>query len=278
MSLRFEKSCYPDVNVYQTRKNLGLNPIPRKPNVWSTTSRSTSSGGESGLIRSASNILGNTTSRKSTTFNRSFKRLGYRHDLEHSKDLKKENEYCLYTNKISNSDEHEYGIWKRKKNVSSGAYEHPSSIGFFKNRVNESAPKWMQLKSIQPSAFFKHKNRLDNEKIKEKQFKLDRLKNEDRTTAGSFDTPDWFKTDRNGIKPIKNSKTFCHGNQTLLKSHESRGFTGRGTGVMQLRPDLSLLENRTARSKLRLKGPHNRIRTEMVEFCRAAVKQGIKPF
>ena len=100
----------------------------------------------------------------------------------------------------------------------------------------------------------------------------------DRTTAGSYETPNWFKTNRNGVKPIKNSKTYCHGNQTLLKSHVDRGSTGRGTGVMFLAPNLSLLENRTARAEERRNKRHNRTRTAMVEYCRAAVRQGVKPF
>jgi hypothetical protein len=100
----------------------------------------------------------------------------------------------------------------------------------------------------------------------------------DRTTAGSYETPNWFKTNRNGVKPIKNSKTYCHGNRTLLKSHVDRGSTGRGTGVMFLAPNLSLLENRTARAEERKSKKHNRTRTAMVEYCRAAVRQGVKPF
>ena len=136
----------------------------------------------------------------------------------------------------------------------------------------------MQLKSIQTPAYFVHRQTIQDEKTKEENYRNDRSKNEDRTTAGSFETPDWFKTSRNGKKPVKNSKTVCHGNQTLLISHYDKGNTGRGTGTMFLRPDLSLLEHRTARANERVKGPHNRIRTEMVEYCRAAVKQGVKPF
>ena len=100
MTLRFEKNCYPDVNIYRQRKELGLNPIPRKPNVWSRN-RS--------LQHSASDILSQGTARQSTSFCRSFKRQGYRHDLARTKDRKMEQEYCLYTNKISTSDESEYG-------------------------------------------------------------------------------------------------------------------------------------------------------------------------
>ena len=47
---------------------------------------------------------------------------------------------------------------------------------------------------------------------------------------------------------------------------------------MTIRPDLSLLENRTARDKALIQGPHNRMKTEMVVFVDAAVRQGIKPF
>ena len=165
MTLRFEKNCYPDVNIYRQRKELGLNPIPRKPNVWSRN-RS--------LQHSATDILSSGTARQSTSFCRSFKRQGYRHDLARTKDRKIEQEYCLYTNKISTSDETEYGKWKKDQNK---VDDHPSAVAFFKNKVNEAAPRWMQLKSIQIPAFFDFKKRIIQEKTRAKQFK-DRSKNE----------------------------------------------------------------------------------------------------
>lgn len=277
MSLRFEKMCYPDVLDYKARKEKGLYPLPRKLNVWAKNS----------LARSGSDILGTNkknssgreTFRGSTAFTRGWKRQGYRRDLEKTKDLKKDKDYCVYTSKISTPDEREYGEWKGRVNKNTGAYNHPESIGFFKGKVNEAAPKWMQLKTLQTPAFFSYKKSCDDEKRYERQYKLDRKKNEDRTTAGSYETPNWFKTNRNGVQPIKNSRTVCHGNQTLLVSHHDKGIsTGRGVGVMGNRPDLSLLENRTARHNHSLSGPHNRTKTDMVAFCDAAVKQGIKPF
>ena len=137
----------------------------------------------------------------------------------------------------------------------------------------------MQLSTLQPPAFFKHKKACDNERKEERLYREDRAKNEDRTTSGSYGTPNWFKTDRNGVQPIKNSRTLFHGNRTLLVGHHDKGIsTGRGAGVMTLRPDLSLLENRTARHTKLKSGPHNRTKTEMVAFCDAAVNQGIEPF
>jgi hypothetical protein len=270
--LRFDKLCYPDVNIYKQRIQAGLPPIPRKPNIWSTTPKSRA------LAKSASAMLATRTPRFQTTFNQSFTRVGYRKDLERTVDQKKDKEYPTYTNKISTPNEKEYGIWKKQINHSTGAYNHSESVGFFKNRVTDSAPKWMQLKKLQTPAFFTHKKKRDNEKRKEMEYRRKTAENEDRTTAGSFETPAWFKTDRNGVKPIKNSKTVCHGFRTLLVSHHDRGSTGRGTGVMTIRPDLSLLENRTARDKALIQGPHNRMKTEMVVFVDAAVRQGIKPF
>ena len=270
MTLRFDKLCYPDVNNYKLRKEAGLPLFPRKTNVWDRSKKNLA------LSKSASHIL--TQKPFSSTFNRNFTRCGYRKDLERTKDQKRDRVYPKYTNKISTPNEHEYGTWKKQVNHNTGAYNHRESVGFFKNRVNEAAPKWMQLKKLQTPAFFEHKRKKDAEWKSQEQYKSDRAKNEDRTTAGSWETPSWFKTDRNGIGPIKNSKTVCHGLQTLLVSHHDRGNTGRGSCVMTLRPDLSLLENRTARGNKHLLGPHNRMKTEMVVFVDAAVKQGIKPF
>lgn len=116
MSLRFEKLCYPDVLDYKARKEKGLFPLPRKPNVWSTAKT---------LSRSGSDILGTSkknaftsiglsniggtsgreTFRGSTSFTRGWKRQGYRKDLEQTRDSKSDTHFCVFSNKVSRSME-----------------------------------------------------------------------------------------------------------------------------------------------------------------------------
>jgi len=114
--LRFEKMCYPDVLDYKARKEKGLFPLPRKPNVWSTAKTLSRSGSDilgtskknaftSTGLSNIGGTSGRETFRGSTSFTRGWKRQGYRKDLEQTRDSKSDTHFCVFSNKVSKSME-----------------------------------------------------------------------------------------------------------------------------------------------------------------------------
>ena len=107
-------------------------------------------------------------------------------------------------------------------------------------------------------------------KNRDQKLRQERLNYQTSDTTASYEAPEWFHTHAAGkkIAPAK-FRTIAHGNRTLLVDKTPRNAPPAG---------LSLQEDRTARAQAAKRGPHNRIRTQNVEFVRACIKQGLKPF
>ena len=127
----------------------------------------------------------------------------------------------------------------------------------------------MHIRELEPDMYLKYKEKEKSEHERKNRYKIAKANAaEGRDAVSSYESPAWFRTNKNGKAPLKHPRSMPYGNRTL-PVYDAPPGTKAG---------LSMQENRTARHKAMIRGPHNRIRTEMVEFVRASVKQGVKPF
>ena len=130
---------------------------------------------------------------------------------------------------------------------------------FFKTRISSESPSWMHLRELEPDSYLRHLKNEKAEAARKRNYKLKKANAaEGRDVVSSYESPAWFRTNKNGKSPLKNPRSMPYRNRTLPVYDAAPGT----------KAGLSMQENRTARHKKMIRGPHNRIRTEMVEFVR----------
>ena len=110
--------------------------------------------------------------------------------------------------KISSPPETKYDEWQSSRLKKRGAdYHH----GFFKTRLSASTPNFMQIPRLEPEEFKRRKKEdYDNYISKKNHVKSD--------FGVSWEAPNWFHTDTNGINADRTHKALTYaGKRTLLK-------------------------------------------------------------
>ena len=277
---------YPDVNVYAARKKAGLpGAVAPRRNVWARGAhtpgrpRSRTSLTASGSLclvegKKGTGCAGESSFRRSklsasqsalalrTIHGTMLRTRVPKEPWKRPNPIAKDPYMCPgLSHKVSKPTEVVYRTHKRFIKMQQGAnFQSP----FFKTHISVENPDWMHIRELEPEQYVKYQTRQDAKRSRKQQS----TKASGRDAACSFEAPSWFATEKNGKEPIKNPRSMSYGNRTL-PIYDAPPGTKAG---------LSMQENRTARSKLRVQGPHNRCLTEMVKYCNAAVKQGVKPF
>eukprot|EP00946_MAST-07B_sp_MAST-7B-sp1_P001811 g1811.t1 len=280
---------YPDVNVYAARKRAGLpGAVHPRPNPWTprdaTPGRALSrtalaaSGSQSLLASNSDRSLSSTRSRTKLSASRSELALRTIHGTmlrtrvpkepwKRKNAVPKDPYLCPgLGRKVSKPPEAVYHAHKDNIKREQGAnFKSP----FFKTHISAENPSWMHIRELEPDMYLKYKEREKNELARKNRYKIAKQNAaEGRDAVSSYESPAWFRTNKNGKAPLKHLRSMPYGNRTLPVYDSLPGA----------KAGLSMQENRTARHEAMIRGPHNRIRTEMVEFVRASVKQGVKPF
>lgn len=173
---------------------------------------------------------------------------------------------CQLGMSVSKPDELTYHSHKRRIKKQQGAnFGSP----FFKTRISSENPEWMHLRDLEPDKYLSYKTKVEQERRQKTVYEISKKNaSEGRDAVSSYEAPLWFRTSKNGKKPLKHVRSLPYGNRTL-PIYEAPPGTKTG---------MKFPENRTARRNARANKSHNRTRTQMVEFVRAAVKQGVRPF
>ena len=134
---------------------------------------------------------------------------------------------------------------------------------FFKTHISAENPSWMHIRELELDMYQVQGKEKPNTSVRtgtrlqrQMQLKAAMLLAAMNRQLG-FAKQEWKV-------PLKHPRSMPHGNRTP----PVRCATWYKAG-------LSMQENRTARHKAMIRGPHNRIRTN-AEFVRASVKQGVK--
>jgi len=161
--------------------------------------------------------------------------------------------------KISVAPESKYDQWQNSRLIKRGAnYAKP----FFKNRLSASTPNFMHIPRLAPEEFKRREKQNHDEYLS----KTSHIKSD---FGVSWEAPDFFHTDTNGIGPDRSHKRLTYaGRRTLLKLKTPKNAPTCTT--------LKLLENRTSRRNAVKQGPHNMRKTEITEFVNACVKQRVQ--
>ena len=275
---------YPDVNVYAARKRAGLpGAVPPRPNAW--TPRDTAPGrarSRTALAASGSqSLLGSNSGRSSSdlgpnclhpnplslrTIHGTMLRTRVpKEPWKRGNAVPKDPYLCGLGRKVNRPPEELYHTHKDNiKRERGQTSSHPSSKPIFPQRTHR-----MHIRELEPDMYLKYKEKEKSEHERKNRYKIAKANAaEGRDAVSSYESPAWFRTNKNGKAPLKHPRSMPYGNRTL-PVYDAPPGTKAG---------LSMQENRTARHKAMIRGPHNRIRTEMVEFVRASVKQGVKPF
>jgi hypothetical protein len=279
---------YPDVRVYAARKKAGLpGAVAPRRNVWApgalTPGRPRSrtalaASGSQSLLGQGAGSSGPRLPNKTLSASQSAIALRTIHGTmmrtrvpkepwKRAHPVAKDPYMCPgLGRKVSKASESLYHTHKHSIKKQQGAnFQSP----FFKTHISAETPKWMQLRELEPDKYVQYQIRQNAERKRQQEYKIAKARAaEGRDAVSSYESPAWFRTSKNGKKPITNPRSMPFGTRTL-PIYDAPPGTKAG---------LSLQENRTARHRSRLQGPHNRCMTEMVEFCNAAVKQGVKPF
>lgn len=276
---------YPDVLQYKRRRELGLSSFPT-PREWGHTPQASRSAQSSthGVFKSNAKTASSSSSTTdrgggASVLSRSGSSSILRSDMERTihgtlrrqrvpaKPWVRPNEHSdqgkLYSRlqKVSVPEEHIYADWKNKLQKKRGMdTRHP----FYKTKTSVEGPQFMQIPDLVNVDKFLGRKKADLDAAKR------RAGYAKGDTVASFEAPEWFHTHTAGkqLEPAR-FRTIAHKKHTLLVDKTPRNAPPAG---------LSLQENRTARAAAARAGPHNRKRTDNVQFVRACIKQGLKPF